>query len=438
MVAPTAVVMLASVAPMGAYAGAAEAPGAPSPYPIDLAQAQEVFAEAQRVSAKEGGRLWGKPLYGPMFLVDPATRAVVANEADGQGVLRPQGSVYLGTLPESVIVANSPAEWGGKRWTMLLAPTLPQDPLTRHIMLAHELFHRIQPELHLMSEDSLCGHLDTPEGRIWLQLEWRALAAALVSSGPAQAAAIRDALAFRAHRHELFLGSATKEASQEVAEGIPEYTGAIAGAPDRDAARWRAIARLSDPDLSLSFVRAFAYLSGPAYGLLLDQHLPAWRAQAAAQTDLGALLASSLQGAMTASASSRAPLYGESAIRLSEADRAARADAEKARYRALLVEGPTLTLQSAGHLHFSFNPSTLVSLGEAGTVYPTFHAADAWGTLDVKEGVLLSAGFKSATVAAPADITGPHLQGRGWTLDLAPGWHVIPASTPGSFTLRQE
>ena len=64
--------------------------------------------------------------------------------------------------------------------------------------------------------------------------------------------------------------------------------------------------------------------------------------------------------------------------------------------------------------------------------------SDAWGTLDVKEGVLVPTDFSRATVAVPAAITGSHLEGPGWTLDLAPGWHLVPAEKSGSFTVKKE
>jgi hypothetical protein len=178
-------------------------------------------------------------------------------------------------------------------------------------------------------------------------------------------------------------------------------------------------------------------MSGPAYGLLLDQRLPGWRKKLSAESDLGAMLASTVPH-ITASAEQRAAAYGVTAIRAAEAARAAKLEAEKTRYRALLVDGPTLTLPKAQNFHFSFNPSTLISLGDAGTVYPTFHASDAWGTLDVKEGVLVPSDFSRAVVAAPSSITGRHLQGPGWSLDLADGWHVVPASRAGSYTVQKQ
>jgi hypothetical protein len=414
--------------------------------PIDLAQARALFSEASTLSATDGGRLWGRPLYGPMLLVDPQTRAVVANEPDPQGALQQDGDVYLGTLPKDVNVSNTPTQWSGKRWTMLIWP-LQADPVGRHVTLAHEMFHRIQPQVGIPMSDALCPHLDTPEGRIWLQLEWRALAAALATHGAAQTAAIRDALAFRAHRQELFPGSAPLEAAQELAEGVPEYTGTVAGTPDVNAARWRALGRLSDPEgsslfsfqqQSISFVRAFAYFSGPGYGLLLDQRLPGWRRQVRADAGLAVLLGRTVPAETPAEGLPHAALYGESAIRLAENDRAAKKEAEIARYRALLIDGPTLRLQFVGHHSYQFNPSTLISLGDAGVVYPTFHLTAEWGILDVKEGVLVPPSIDSATLAAPADLTGEHLRGQGWTLDLAPGWHLGPAGTPGSYLPRKD
>ena len=414
---------------------ATAAPSAPSP--IDMAQAKAAFAEAETVSDKEGGHLWGKRLYGGLFFVDPETRYVVANEPDLEGVLRATDGIYVGTLPKEIIVSNAPVEWQGKRWTMLMWPTIPTDPIDRRITFAHELFHRIQPGLGLMAQDSANLQLDTPEGRLWLQLEWRALAAALIERGPSQTQAIRDALAFRSHRHELFAGSALTEASLEIAEGVPEYTGTIAGEPDRDSARWRTIGKLTAPDQSITFVRSFAYTSGPPYGLLLDSRLPGWRRKLSAKSDLSALLASTLPPHAAVSVEARAPLYGAAAIRIAEAERAQKAEAAKARYRARLVEGPTLLLPG-GRIAFSFNPSTLVSLGDADTVYPTFHATAEWGTLDVTDGVLVPTDFSRVTLAAPKDTTGPHLEGPGWTLDLKAGWSVVPGAKAGSYTVERK
>lgn len=398
--------------------------------------AAHIFAEAKTLSDKDGGHLWGKTLYGPILLVNPQTRALFANEPDTQGLLRKSDDIYAGSLPETVTLANTPTEWAGKHWTMLLWP-LPPDHLTREVMLAHEMFHRVQPSLQLDAEDMPNLQLDTAEGRTLIQLEWRALSVALTMRGAAQLQAIRDALAFRAERQRIFAGARRTEASLEIAEGVPEYSGTMVAAPDAESARWRAIAKLTDPDLSISFVRAFAYTSGPPYGMLLDERMPDWRKKLTRTSDLGALLAATLPQGPHMQVNQRALRYGVSEIRKAESERTARLAAQVARYRAMLVDGPVLLLPAAGHFNFSFNPSTLVSLGDAGAVYPTFHATDDWGTLDVTDGVRIPTDFSSATVAAPADSTGSHIVGPGWTLDLAEGWHLVNGARPGCYIVRK-
>src|SRR5271155_5056849 len=102
-----AIVVLMRIASlMSSCAIVCAAPAAPPP--IDVAQAKAAFAEAEGVSNKEGGRLWGKKLYGSLFFVYPETRAVVANEPDLEGVLHAANGFYVGTLPQEIIVSNAP------------------------------------------------------------------------------------------------------------------------------------------------------------------------------------------------------------------------------------------------------------------------------------------------------------------------------------------
>ena len=67
------------------------------PIPADLAKL--VFTQAHALAAKDGGALWGQSLAGPLVFVDPATRAVVANQDGAQGGLHEEANgVFTGTL----------------------------------------------------------------------------------------------------------------------------------------------------------------------------------------------------------------------------------------------------------------------------------------------------------------------------------------------------
>src|ERR1700722_20759723 len=159
--------------------------GAAGAQTIDAGQAKAAFAEAKQLSDKDGGHLWGRPLYGPLLFVPPDSRAAVANEADAQGTLHEQDGVWVGKLPPEFLPANTAFYWAGKHWTMMMWP-LPGHWLPRRRLLAHELYHRLQDDLHLPANGPQNPQLDTLEGRYWIQLEWRALAAALIQSGTAQ------------------------------------------------------------------------------------------------------------------------------------------------------------------------------------------------------------------------------------------------------------
>jgi hypothetical protein len=407
---------------------------AQTPPPFDAKQAQIYFNDALRLSDKEGGKHWNSKLFGPILFVDYESRNVIANQQDAKGLLRRNGDVFEGKLNAEVEPANTSVEWSGTLWTMMIWQMIPEDRLIREKMFAHEMFHRIQNSLKLQPQDKLNLHLDTLEGRVWLQLEWRALAAALIEKGEAQSQAVKDAIAFRAYRQKLFSDSAENERSLEIAEGVPEYTGLVTAAPDTASARWSAVSKLTQPDLTISFVRSFAYTSGPVYGLLLDQRLPQWRNKLTAKSDLGALLASTVKGP-TANANTRSSTYGIAAITSAESDRAAKIETTKSYYRKLLVEGPTLKFPGSEDMRFTFNPSTLISLDGIGAVYPTFHVTGPWGTLIVSNGALRPKNLNQVIVSAPKKTGGSRLEGQGWKLELAKGWKVVPSEDPKNFTV---
>src|ERR1044071_2370503 len=150
---------------------------------LDEATAGRYFAEARALCARDGGRLWGRSLCGPMMFADPNTRVVLTSEPDGEGLLKRSGEVYVGTLPSNVNVANTAVEWAGVNWMMVMTSAIPSDRSGRGRLLMHELWHRRQAELGFPPSGAANDHLDTREGRVWLQLEWRALAAALSSKG---------------------------------------------------------------------------------------------------------------------------------------------------------------------------------------------------------------------------------------------------------------
>jgi hypothetical protein len=407
---------------------------------IPLAEAARVFARAREISDAAHAATWGRPILGPILLADRSTRDVVASEPSADGALAASEGVWVGRLPDAVNAANTAVDVFGKKWTMLLWP-VPLAEDDQSCLLAHELFHRIQADLGLPAANSVCAHLDGLEGRYWLKLEWRALAAALEREGDERRAAVTDALVFRARRRALSPGAAEAERALEMNEGLAEYTGVRLGWAAPDRAR-RLAARMRSRAESLpTFARSFAYESGPAYGLLLDALDAKWRTPLKPTDDLGDRLARaagvSLPADVAGAAAASAERYDGRALRTAEEARERSRLATLDRWRASLVDRPVLVLPLGKEMRYGFDPYEVVSLEGVGTVYPTGRLSDEWGQLEVESGMLLEDGFARAHVKAPKKVDGTDVAGDGWTLHLAPGWRVVPGARAGDWTLRR-
>src|ERR1043166_2566345 len=206
---------------------------------IDTKLAAQYFQQLKQTSDRDGGKTWGLPLYGPIMLVDPRTGNIVANQADLEHKLVSQDAVFIGQLPKEINPANTAIDWAGVHWTMVMWPVA-ELPQPRERLLLHECFHRLQAKLGIPARDAVNSHLDTLNGRIWIQMEWRALEHALRQTGPAQKAAIADALIFRSYRRSLFPDSANNENALELNEGLAEYTGVKLSSADAEETAVRA------------------------------------------------------------------------------------------------------------------------------------------------------------------------------------------------------
>lgn len=404
---------------------------------IDRAQARAAFEEAKALAAADGGALWHRSLDGPMAFFDPATREIAANQADPEGRLVAKDGVFVGTLPEEVAAANTAIDWAGVRWTMILWP-LPESRYVRGRLLLHESFHRIQDELHLPAASPANAHLDSLEARIDLALEFRALSEALLHADQARATAIADAAAFRRHRQSLAPTAAAEERALERNEGLAEYTGwRLCGLP-ASALPSRVAARLEEADRDGSFSRSFAYLTGPAYGLLLDDLKPGWRESLGSESDLAELLYASAGVATPGDARDAARLsrYGGGQL-IAEEEARERGRLERlANYRASFVDGPVVALALGPDVQFSFNPYGVEHLDEARAVYSPLRVTAEWGVLVVSGIGMMTrenGRFVRVTVPAPQHAGEAPLAGEGWTLTLSPGWQLVPGARAGDW-----
>jgi len=397
--------------------------------------------ELGKICESEGQAMWGHSLCGPMMLVDPATRTVIANHGDSQNRCRHEGALFTGPFPEPFTPSNTAIHWDGQEWSTVLIP-LPLDPFRRLSLLVHEAFHRIQPALGISGSDAPNEHLDTEDGRIWLRMELRAMGQALRMQEAIARRAAADAMLFRMYRHSLFPGSAEREAAMERQEGLAEYTGAFAAlkttgeSVNREA---RIIESLEDSD---AMARSFAYATGPALGLMLDRFTQGWRPRVA-HTPMDAMLIWGLKvptpNDLRRAAEERAVFYGYPAVVRAEHERDQRRRDLASELNVKFMQGPVLDFPSSPEMYRNFNPMALTPFPPHGTYYPTGTFTAPWGKLQVDSGgALLAPDNRSVRVPVPSNFhpsesAGAAIQGEGWALHLSNGWKIIPARNRGSF-----
>lgn len=381
-------------------------------------------AELNEMCLADARALWGVSLCGPLLIADPTTRAVWASEQDRQGVLAAQGAGWAGVLPANVGIANTSLDWAGVRWIMIAGP-LPQDVTARRVLLMHEAWHRAQGEIGLSAQEGANAHLASERGRTLMRLELRALATALRSSNVGQRRAAQDALVLRAARQAAFPQARGDETALDRNEGLASYTGVRLGAGA--GARTYALRTLDEFDAHDALARSYAYASGPAYGLLLDDLRPRWRTElgggAPADILAGVVRPDAATPRNVSEASAR---YGGQQVASEERLRAEAAATRLAALRTAYA-GPRLEL-ALSNPQFEFNPNQVTPLEGLGGHYETLVLRDSWGELRASAGALITQDFRSARAPAP----GPDgLSGPGWSLTLAPGWRLAPPSADG-------
>ena len=388
---------------------------------VDQQRAQEFFKEAQALCERDGGRLWGVSLCGPMVIADRRTQTLATSQPAPDGPRPP----VLGLV-------NAPVEWGGERWSAFFWDfVIAQTQRDRGVLFIHELFHRVQPQLGLIAPSHPNEHVDAADGRYWMRLEWRALAQALRTSGEQRKTAVRDALAFRQARRTLYPGSAETERDVEITEGLAQYTGAVVAASSPEDAIASAV-DLAALDTVESFVRSFPTTSGVLYGLLLDATSPGWTRRIRSTDDFGALLMQGLAVQPATDAAAAAARHGGAEVRAFEQQREQRRQARIAELRRRFVDGPVLQTPGGGSAASDSRGATVIP--DVGTVwFGAYRASGNWGTLEAEKGVLVASDGSWRRVPAPQRRDSVTFYGDGWTFKAAPGWVIRDGPRRGDY-----
>jgi hypothetical protein len=380
---------------------------------VDQQRAQEFFKEARALCERDGGRLWGVSICAPMVIGDAKTQTFATSQPPPNA-----------PRPRLIGILMGPIKWGDTMWAALSWDIVAnQPPHIRNMMFLHESFHIAQMRLGLGVATESAEHLDSPEGRYWLRLEWHALARALRESGESRASALRDALGFRQARHARFPDKVETERALDINEGLASYTGIVLAAHSEAEAIASALDELVGEEGGESYVRTFSYASGPAYGLLLDAASPGWTRKVRASDDPAAMLMRALAIQPVADVEAAAARYGGAQLRAAEEQRAQQRQARIAELRRRFVDGPVLLMPGGGG-GFSDSHGAVV-IPDVGTIwFGDYRMRGDWGVLEATKGVLLSTDARTRRLPAPVRRDETTIEGDGWTLRVAPGWVV--------------
>lgn len=397
-----------------------------------------LWFEELKAASDKSFKLWNRSIYGPILLIDPATRTIYANELDGKKTLKPSANLYTGILPQEVNFSNTALDWNDKRWAMIMLP-LPENRDDRVNLLAHESFHRIQPDLGFVLNNANNNHLDEKYGRISLRLEFEALKQALMSTHKNEMKRhLTNALFFRKYRYVLFDEAAKNENLLEINEGIAEFTGIIVSDRSDESTKQYLINGINRSQKNPTFVRSFAYQTTPTYGYLLYKKNKNWNKKIDKETDLTALIIRefgiSLLTPTEQNFKNLSKTYNAAVIFEEENKR----DAENKRlvktYKNKFVESPHFEIQFE-KMNYSFDPRTIIPIENLGTYYPTTRITDVWGVLDVTNGALISPDWKKVSITNPISIEKNLIKGDGWILELNSNY-TIEVDQQNNFYLK--
>ena len=395
-----------------------------------MEKAAPCFENLKKVSDADNGNLWGKTLYGPAMFVDVQTRNLVANQQNKENTLVQKGNLYFGQLPEDIIIANTSIAYCGEDWTCVIWDGS-RDLLTNTHLLIHESLHRIQDEIGLPSCGSSNQHLDETEGELLLKLELGILKDLLQNDSKDLTKGLRDAMTVRKYRQTLFPNG--NENQFECHEGMAEYT-AFKLLPldnDNEAIRKGLVAAAITKGMDGSgFGNSFAYLTGPTYGLLIDEMIPDWRNSIRSGKTIPDVISTeiaipdTIDNAEIERISAR---YGLTEYLNKERNRLEARDKEDAELRARFSESKWLVIPN-DNINFGFNPSErLVAYDTIGVICNTMQLRGSFGTLEVGNGIMHTHNWSSFIIPYSED----HCDAK---ISLNPGYAIEPVDEK-SFTI---
>jgi hypothetical protein len=386
------------------------------------------FSQIETICYEDGGKLWGKNIYGPLMFIDRTTRKVVANMPDSSGILKLKEGVYTGIYPKELLISNSYVDFGGTMYAMAPLPEQ-EDTLRIKTRAVIGLFQCFQKRSGLEPQDYYTSQMDEKTQRLFLKLEWRALRKSIESDGENRKQSLRDALIFRGARREQNSKEIMEENKFETYKGLASFTSAVfCNKTDRDIRKYL-VETLNRFYSFNSYTRSYGSIHGALYACLAYEKGYDFKLINSDSIDLANLTKElyeiDVPEICRDIAGSIAVNYDLESIYKEEEERLAANKERMHRQVEVFTEKPVVFLELESP-YFDFEPEDIRSIDTLGTIYTSIRISDNWGKLTVDQGgCLVSFNLKTMRITAKNfKESKNHFYGDGWHLILNSDWQV--------------
>jgi hypothetical protein len=392
-------------------------------------KASQYFKSIEEICNRDNGKLWGKNLYGPVMYVDRASRRIIANQPDNEGLLKGKDNIFTGIYPKELLVRNAPVKFGGTLFSMAPLP-LEEDEYRLKTRAIRSLFHRFQNDQGILPASTNTNNMDEKEARLWIKLEWRALKKAINNDGEARQLAIRDALIFRGSNRELYHKFAYDETMFETYEGLATFTYTLLCTNSAEEFKTRLFENLDRIYAMQSYARSYGFIHGALYASLLYDKGFDFKTIQTDDFDLGKAVMElyniELPSVCRDVAGSLALNYDIDIINKEEEKRLADIRENIHKLISTFTEKPVVFLELESP-YFDFEPEDIHSLDTLGILYNSMRVSDNWGKLTVdKGGCLVSNNFRYLRITAKGYKADKNrISGEGWQLTLNNDWELV-------------
>lgn len=396
--------------------------------------------KAKQLSDIDNGKLWGKSIWGTVFLINPQTGEFVSN-IDTLGYKTIHGEYFVGTLPDSLNNGTPPNL--GKN--VLSVFYYEEQGIEAGVdLVLHDRFHCIQPEINLSGPSSIASHLTQSANRITIRMEWYYLHQAVVNEGITQSAFIDSALFMRNYRRSTSPNVENDENGLEIIEGTAQFTGFhLMSLDDKSRMKEKIKGFYEEMEPLDNYDRTHGYLTGLFYCHLIHELSGSdWYKDIKYEADLGSVLEQKLSKVKPKNITIES-IRNTSKYQQIEEEEKAKEQQQNLKIKNIKEQFqnmPHLKLPYAGqNAQFFFSPSDLVTIDSLGVYSPFFKITAAWGVLHVNKGGMLINNFESIIV------TTLNLQqdentfnsDSTWRLELSSGWHILEEED-NNYELKQK